>query len=327
MGYFAQRSSLKSQLSHAYAMLYLYTDFNDINHACLAFMLKIAQNLCAKCEQIGTIRASCLCHLSALQRNTMKLTKLSLAALLSVVSIGAFAQAKAPEPDFTLSYNVGLVTDYRFRGIAQTSKKPALQGGVDFAHKSGLYLGVWGSNVKWVKDFNGATKGNLEIDLYGGFKGEIVKDLGFDVGLITYRYPGNNSGAVGTPGVGSYSNANTNEYYGALTYKVVTAKYSRSSGDFLGNIKSSGSSYFDLSAAFDLGNGFTLTPHVGVQKVKNSPLFDYTDYSLTVAKDMGNGFSLTAAAIGTNAKKPQYVDFKGKYIGNGTLVVGAKYSF
>jgi uncharacterized protein (TIGR02001 family) len=257
----------------------------------------------------------------------MKLSQLSLAIALSVAAAGAFAQAKAPEPDYTLSYNVGAVSDYRFRGIAQTSKKPALQGGVDFSHKSGVYLGLWASNVKWIKDFNGATKGNLEIDLYGGYKGEIAKDLGFDVGLITYRYPGNNSGAAGTPGAGTVANANTNEFYGALTYKVFTAKYSRSSGNFLGFLKSSGSDYLDLSAAIDLGNGFTLTPHVGVQKVKNNSPFNYTDYSLTLAKDLGNGFTLTAAATGTNAKKAPYTDFNGKFIGNGALVLGAKYSF
>jgi uncharacterized protein (TIGR02001 family) len=257
----------------------------------------------------------------------MKLSQISIAALLSVVSVGAFAQAKAPEPDYTLSYNVGVVTDYRFRGIAQTSKKPAIQGGVDFAHKSGFYLGAFGSNVRWVKDFNGATKGNLELDLYGGFKGEIAKDVSFDVGLITFMYPGNNSGAVGTPGVGAYRNANTTEVYGALTYSVVTAKYSRSAGTFLGNLNSSGSDYFELSAAFDLGNGFTLTPHAGVQKVAKNKALNYTDYSLTLAKDMGNGFSLTAAATGTNAKKAAYTDFNGKFIGNGTVVVGAKYSF
>ncbi|MBS7806154.1 TorF family putative porin [Variovorax sp. PCZ-1] len=257
----------------------------------------------------------------------MKLSHISIATLLSVAAVGAFAQAKAPEPDYTLSFNAGAVTDYRFRGISQTSKKPAIQGGLDFAHKSGFYAGVWGSNVKWIKDFNGATKGSLEIDLYGGYKGEIAKDLGFDVGLIAYQYPGNNSGAAGTPGAGAVTNANTTEFYGALTYKMVTAKYSRSTGTFLGFLNSSGSDYFDLSAAFDLGNGFTLTPHVGVQKVKNNSNFDYTDYSLTVAKDMGNGFSLTAAAIGTNAKKAFYTDANGKFIGNGTLVVGAKYSF
>ncbi len=257
----------------------------------------------------------------------MKLSKLSLAVVLSVVSAGAFAQVKAPEPDYTLSFNVGAVTDYRFRGISQTSKKPALQGGLDFSHKSGVYLGVWGSNVKWIKDFNGSTKGNYEVDLYGGYKGEIAKDFTFDVGAIAYRYPGNNSGAVGTPGAGTVSNANTTEYYGALTYGMFTAKYSRASGDFLGFLKSSGSSYLDLSAAVDLGNGFTLTPHIGVQKVVNNSSYDYTDYSLSLAKDMGNGLTLNAALSGTNGKKAFYTDTKGKFIANNTLLVGAKYSF
>ena len=123
------------------------------------------------------------------------------------------------------------------------------------------------------------------------------------------------------------TNADTTEIYGALTYKMFTAKYSRSTGTFLGFLKSSGSDYFDVSAAFDLGNGFTLTPHIGVQKVKNNKPLNYTDYSLTIAKDMGNGFTLTAAATGTNAKKAPYTDFNGKFIGNSTLVIGAKYSF
>jgi uncharacterized protein (TIGR02001 family) len=257
----------------------------------------------------------------------MKLSHISIAALLSVMAVGAFAQAKAPEPDYTLGFNVGAVTDYRFRGIAQTSRKPALQAGVDFSHKSGIYLGAWGSNVKWIKDFNGATKGGLEIDLYGGYKGEIAKDFGFDLGLITYQYPGNNSGAVGTPGAGLVTNANTTEVYGALTYKMFTAKYSRSTTTFLGFLDSKGSDYFDLSAAFDVGNGFTVTPHIGVQKVKNNGSYNYTDYSLTVAKDLGNGLSVSAAAVGTNAKKAFYTDVNGKFLGNGTLVVGVKYNF
>ena len=241
----------------------------------------------------------------------------------------AMAQTKAPEPDYTLAYNVGAVTDYRFRGISQTNFNPALQAGVDFSHKSGFYLGAFGSNVSWIKDFNGATKGSYEIDLYGGYKGEIVKDFGYDVGLITYQYPSNNSGAAGTPGAGLYSNASTNEFYGALTYNIFTVKYSRSFGDFLGNLKSSGSQYLDLSANFDLGNGFTLTPHIGRQAVPNqSPSADYTDYSLTGAKDFGNGLSLSAAAIGTNAKNGGfYTDSKGRFLAKSTLVVGVKYSF
>lgn len=258
----------------------------------------------------------------------------ALALAAFALSGAAFAQtaapaapAAAPEPDYTLAANVGLVTDYRFRGIAQTSKKPAIQGGLDFSHKSGFYAGTFLSNVKWVKDFNGATKGSYELDLYGGFKKEVMEGFTVDAGLITYRYPSNNSGEAGTPGAGLFSKADTNEWYLAGGYKMFTLKYSRSMGDFLGNLNSSGSSYLDLSAAFDLGNGFSVTPHIGHQKVKNISIADYTDYSVTLAKDFGNGFAATAAYVGSNAKKAFYTDFNGKFIGNDTVVLGVKYTY
>ena len=258
----------------------------------------------------------------------MQIKKTQMIVLSALALSGAaFAQDKPPEPEYTLSYNIAGVTDYRFRGISQTSKKPAIQGGIDFAHKSGFYLGTFVSNVKWVKDFNGATKGSYELDLYGGYKGEIMKDLAYDVGLITYRYPGNNSGAAGTPGAGLYTKADTNEIYGALTYTIYTAKYSRSLGDFLGNPGSSGSDYIELAAGFDLGSGITLTPHIGHQRVRHTANANYTDYSLTVAKDFGNGLSASAAAIGSDSKRVFYTDLNGKYIGNSTIVLGVKYSF
>lgn len=277
----------------------------------------------------------------------MKLAFKSVLALSTMVAAtAAMAQAKAPEPDYTVSYNIGVVSDYRFRGITQTSEKPALQGGVDFAHKSGFYLGAWGSNVKWVKEVNGATKGSYEVDLYGGFKGPIANGFGFDVGVITYQYPGNNSGVANRTytnavAAGAYGNASTTEYYGALTYSVATLKYSRSAGRFLGNLNSSGSTYLDLSAAFDLGNGFTLTPHVGYQKipnqnntnaitgqVKTGDAANYTDYSLTPAKDLGNGLSVSIAATDTNAKKGGfYTDLKNRFIADSAEFVGLKYTF
>ena len=262
----------------------------------------------------------------------MKFNILTLAAGLAVfVSTATLAQTKAPEPDYTIAYSAGIVTDYRFRGIAQTAFKPALQLTADFAHKSGFYLGAFGSNVNWIKDFNGATKGSYEVDLYGGYKGSITKELGYDLGLITYIYPGNNSGALGTPGATQYVNANTTEIYGALTYNMFTAKYSRSTGDFLGFLKSSGSQYFDLSANFDLGNGITLTPHIGKQTVAGNVVAgagDFMDYSITAAKDFGGGLSATAALIGTDTKKPGfYTDANNKNLGKSTVVVGLKYSF
>lgn len=258
--------------------------------------------------------------------------KLALTAVALLAGSAAFAQAKAPEPDYTLGFNVGGTTDYRFRGLTQTNYKPALQAGVDFSHKSGFYLGAWGSNVSWVKELNGASKGEFELDLYGGFKGEITSGLGFDVGLISYQYLGNDSGEAGTPGAGLFSNATTNEFYIGLSYAMFTLKYSQSIGDFLGNINSTGSKYFDLSANFDLGNGFTLTPHIGRQTIPNivGNVGDYTDYALTLSKDFGNGLSASIAAVGTDANQLFYANaFNGAtgFLGKSGVTVGLKYSF
>ena len=247
---------------------------------------------------------------------------LALIALLS--GTAAVAQTKAPEPDFTLSYNVGVTTDYRFRSLSQTSFKPALQAGADFSHKSGLYLGVWGANVNWIKDYVGATKGSMELDLYGGFKTEVAKDLGLDLGLIAYQYPGNTAGDVT-----NFVNANTTEIYGALTYKIVTVKYSYSTSNFIANSNSSGSYYVEAAANLDVGNGITITPHVGYQSIPNVTLDagNYTDFSLTVAKDLGNGLSASVVAYATDAKDSFYKVSPTANLGKTGLAVGLKYSF
>jgi uncharacterized protein (TIGR02001 family) len=278
-------------------------------------------------------------------------SKIALASLALIGSTAAFAQAAAPAPapENTLAFNVGAVSQYRFRGIEQTSGKAAIQGGLDFTHTSGLYLGAWASNVNWVKDFNAATQGDYEVDLYGGYKAEIMPGLSYDVGMITYQYPGNNSGAVGTPGAGGFTKADTTEFYGALTYQMFTFKYSQSLGDFLGNINSNGSRYMELAATFDLGSGYTLTPHIGRQTVPNQNFggavgvaavidgsaANYTDYALTLAKDFGNGWSASLAAVGTDAKDRAFYQTTpiannsnlNRFLGSNAAVVGVKYSF
>ena len=116
-----------------------------------------------------------------------------------------------------------------------------------------------------------------------------------------------------------------------MTYSVVTLKYSQSMGTFLGFLNSTGSNYWDLSAAFDLGNGFTLTPHVGRQVVLGQAgnLGDYSDYSLTLSKDFGNGLSGYVAAYGTDANQTFYANTNGNtnFIGKGGAAIGVKYSF
>jgi len=253
-------------------------------------------------------------------------SKIALAALALTAGTAAMAQ---------VSYNIGAVSDYRVRGIAQTATQPSVQGGVDYAHSSGVYVGAWAaSNVQWIKDFNGATKGDYEIDLYGGYKGAFMPGLSYDVGLITYQYPGNNSGEAGTPGAGAFSNANTTEMYGAVTYGVATLKYNQSLGDFLGNLNSNGSRYWDLSATFDLGSGFTLVPHVGHQSIPNQSsatktgnAADYSDVALTLNKDFGGGITGLVSAQSTDAEQNFYTDVNGRFLGKSVLLVGVKYTF
>lgn len=219
----------------------------------------------------------------------------------------------------TLAFNASVVTDYRYRGISQSRLKPAVQAGVDYTMGSGFYVGAWGSSIKWIKDA-GATDGSLEVDVFGGYKLS-MGDIAYDVGVLRYEYVGNKLGQLS-----GFANANTTEIYGALTYGVVTAKYSNALTNTFGNANSKNSGYLDLSATFDLGNGLTLTPHAGRQVIKNSPAFSYTDYSLTLGKDLGNGLSASLMAVSTNANKSSYTVMN-KYLGKDALVAGIKYTF
>ena len=247
-------------------------------------------------------------------------TKSILVLATALVGTAAMAQTAAAAPESTLSFNVGVVTDYRFRSVAQTSFKPALQGGVDFAHASGAYIGAWASNVSWIKDYVGATDGTTEIDVYLGYKGAISKDLAFDIGVITYQYPGNTADQV-------LVNANTTEVYGALTFGIATVKYSQSTGNFIANPNSSGSAYLELAATFDLGGGFSLTPHVGRQTIPNNGAGDYTDFSLALGKDFGGGLTGSLTAYSTDAKDAFYKVGTFDNLGKSTLAVGVKYAF
>jgi uncharacterized protein (TIGR02001 family) len=227
------------------------------------------------------------------------------------------AQTKAPEPDYTLTGNISLVTDYRYRGISQSRLKPALQGTVDFAHKSGFYVGAFATNIKWIKD--GGGDANVEIDLYGGYKGTITGDLGYDVGLLQYIYPNNNF----TP------NANTLEAYGGLTYKQFTLKYYRGLTNLFGFQNSKGSGYIDAGATFDLGDGWGVNAHIGHQTVRNNSAASYTDYKLGVTKELA-GFVFGASIVGTDTDAYQYVNLaslKPKNLGKVGVVFSAGKNF
>jgi len=228
------------------------------------------------------------------------------AALLAALPLLASAQ---------LTGNVSLTTNYKFRGQDQDATKakavkPALQGGFDYAFgDSGWYVGNWNSSVDWL------TNNSLESDLYGGYKFK-AGGVDLDVGLLTYIYPGN-------------SNGNTTELYGAATLGPATLKYSHSVSNLFGFANSKNSGYLDLSASFDLGDGWSLAPHIGRQRVAHNSLYSYTDYSLAVNKDI-DGLVLSATLVGTDADQAAYTTSAaagGKFLGKSGLLLSVKKNF
>jgi uncharacterized protein (TIGR02001 family) len=107
--------------------------------------------------------------------------------LLAATGLAATASAQSSEAEaqssIELSGNVGLVSDYRYRGISLSDRDPAIQGGIDLSHKSGLFIGTWASSIA---DYGGS---NLELDIYGGYAGQAA-GIDYSLSVLGYIYPG-----------------------------------------------------------------------------------------------------------------------------------------
>ncbi len=254
---------------------------------------------------------------------------LSTLILTTLIAPGvALAEEAAPH---TVSANVGLTTDYIWRGIAQTSHNPAVQGGIDYTHASGLYAGVWGSNVSWIADSGAVASGSvtMELDTYFGFRNSFADDFTYDLGFIRYNYLGNYIENA----AGGFAKADTDEIYGAISYKWLTAKYSYGLGKFLTVPGAQGTNYFELNASVPVGDsGITVGAHVGKQTYKgtaaaafaNSPT--YTDYKLSVSKDIG-GYVVGLAYTDTNASPFYTYANNGGNWAKGTAALSVTHAF
>jgi uncharacterized protein (TIGR02001 family) len=226
-------------------------------------------------------------------------------AALAVPTLAA-AQTPAPAPaPSPITGNISLVSDYRFRGITQTFEEPAIQGGVDYAHASGIYLGNWNSNVSSGAGFPG---GNLEMDFYGGWK-KAFGDFGLDLGFIYYYYPGTDSGvgipfspANNRPGGATHSGKVDNkEVYIGGTWKFLSLKYFQSLDDYFSTPDTKNTTYIDLSGTYDFGGGWGIVGHYGHLNFKNMNDASYSDWKLGVTKDL-SGWVFGAAYVDTDAK-------------------------
>ena len=250
-----------------------------------------------------------------------------------------FAAEAAPTPDWTISSNIGVFSQYIFRGLTQTDRKPALQGGIDLAHSSGFYAGVWASNISWLSDANPQyyTSSSLEADIYGGFKTELAKSgVTLDLGVLQYYYPGTRKKAA----AGGYDSfANTTELYGALNYGWVQGKISGTVSRDAWTVgkqtsdheDARGTFYAELNATIPVGDligkdagplsGVSLLAHVGRQEFNGDKKvyfsntlsnndYSYTDYKLGIQKLFADGL-LNGVNVGAFAS---YADFEEKQL-------------
>jgi len=252
----------------------------------------------------------------------VRLTPALISAVCVLMSCAASAQsapsadAGAAPPPFTLTGNLGAVSDYRFRGISQSYRRPAVQAGFDVTHASGFYAGNWNSSVSGNSYNNGA---GVEADLYAGYRFEPVKDLNADIGVLTYVYPGAKLNV--SPGVPSGHRYDSTEFYAGLTGGPFNAKLSVALGDYFGldgrtagyayfsalpdRGSSRGTVYFELNYALDLGDKLGFAAHVGHTAVRHYGELSYTDGKLSLTQEWF-GLNVAAALVATDAPRAFY---------------------
>jgi uncharacterized protein (TIGR02001 family) len=243
----------------------------------------------------------------------------------------------APEPDWAFTGNFGLYSQYVFRGLTQTDQKPAVQGGFDLGHKSGFYAGTWASNISWISDAPTSStppppSASLEWDFYGGYKGSLPADFGYDLGALYYWYPGTYPSG--------YVKPNTTELYAALTWKFLSLKYSYSvNNKTFGVADSRGSSYLDLTASYDVVEKVndvigkvTVFGHVGHQWYRGNTngapndILDYGDWKVGASTEI-YGLTVGLFGTGTNAQDAPYTNIYGRNISKGQFVAYVQKTF
>ena len=199
--------------------------------------------------------------------------------------IAAAAATPAFAQEVTISGNVALATDYAFRGVSQTDESPAIQGGLDAAFgDSGFYLGTWASNINF-----GTGGGNLELDVYGGYK-FALGGVAMDVGVLGYLYPGASDVGAELDYWELYAKPSI-----ALSPQFTLGAGFYYSPEFTG--ESGDGFYYEVNGAYALTPELSLSGAVGMQTVDTDGFFagedDYTTWNVGgTYSAMGLGFDL-----------------------------------
>lgn len=202
--------------------------------------------------------------------------------LLALALFSGLAQAQ-------IAGNLGLTSDYRFRGVSQTQNALAVQGGIDYAHDSGLYVGNWNSSVSSQLYTEGA---GIESDVYVGFKKEF-NGVTVDVGTLNYIYPRAKNGTA--------TDFNTHELYVGIGVGSLTAKASQSVTNYFGTANSKGSRYYELNLAQPLAGKLSAVAHLGRTEVANNASLNYTDANVGLSYDL-DGYAISARVYKNSGK-------------------------
>ena len=200
--------------------------------------------------------------------NKLKLALISVAAAAALLPAAAQAQ---------LTFNLGAVSLYKDDGVDQDASnknwRPALQGGVDYKFDNGVYVGSWNSTGRF-------GNANVELDLYGGYRGEFTPGLGFDVGLVRKVFPRSGTGLNG------------NELYFSLSYGSYSADITRG--------LSEQGSRLGLSYTRALSDKLTLNAGLGF---RNRQAGNFDDYLIGLGYDLGHALTLSADISGASKRR------------------------
>lgn len=193
---------------------------------------------------------------SSILKNSFKLTLSAILTTSLLASSVAYAAGSA---------NIGVTSDYVFRGVTQTDNKAAISGGLDYDFGNGFSIGTWASNVELSPSNN-----SYEVDVYAGY-GNKIGAFDYSVGVITYIYPDDDDIDFTeiTGGLG----------YGPVSFNVAyTVDEDKNSASLEDNI------YYSLSASTDVTPGFTVGGTIGYNDNDKDSNADYTHYQLSLSK-------------------------------------------
>ena len=199
----------------------------------------------------------------------MKKTLLTMAVMGSLLVVSQ-AQAGA-------SANIGVTSDYIWRGVTQTDEGAAVQAGLDYEADNGLYVGTWASNVDFPDVYNGA-----EVDVYAGYKKDLKGELNFDVGAIRYMYPSEDMALDVTE---VYAKAGLKGLEAEVSYGVDTE----------GTDTDQGNLYYALGYSGEFSNGIGYGAKVGRFDFEAADLTDYNHAQLSLSKGFDKAGDVTLA--------------------------------